>query len=434
MPNALRKDIQTVITEEHLEIDSLLQLMRPSSEPFDELLDAFEIAGKFTLITTRDLALIFKGVQTFQEIVPEARKTVLAAPLAGLAAPKVVNDNQFLPLRVVASEYTSEDFDLRPTQPYDELIDLLNLVNFCEFEYDTPTDLSNQMRKMCSVFISPVLEQKLTPELLVETSQVQSNVIENHIFLKKFSEQLCSALFSARNETNRIKCQLASLSVILARHMIVPTLREKYPLDFMLKDSRFFESVGRRTSRLGLLAENERLLKKTLFLDFLDEVEFKKVSGHKYHKIFAHFCQANSRVAQELSVQRRRILSRAAATFQWVRCGHPVSYNLYVALRALHPLTIFEEHAVTLAIAMSGNPEVAVFMDLADSFLTDARVAEVIMNEHERELVYYLRKAMITLGKSEIVTFPMLRIDGLNDPSSPAPPPRPGNIGGSKSS
>jgi hypothetical protein len=200
MPNALRKDIQTVITEERLEIDSLLQLMRLSSEPFDELLDAFEIAGKFTLVTTRDLALIFKGVQAFQEVVPIARKTILAAPLAGLAAPKVVNDSQFLPLRVLISEYQSDDFDLKPTQPYDEVTDLLNLVNFCEFEYDTPSDLSSQMRKMCSVFISPVLEQRLTPELLVEPSQVQSNVIENPIFLKRFSKSCAPLCFPPGTE------------------------------------------------------------------------------------------------------------------------------------------------------------------------------------------------------------------------------------------
>jgi hypothetical protein len=205
--------------------------------------------------------------------------------------------------------------------------------------------------------------------------------------------------------------------------MILPALREKYPLDFILKDGRFFESVVKRTSGLGLIAENERLLKKTLFLEFLDELEFKKASVDKYHEIFAQFCQANSRVAHELSVQRLRVLSRAAATFQWVRCGHPVSYNLYVVLKALHPLTIFEEHAIPLAIAMSGNPEVAAFVDFANSFLTDARVSNVIMNEHERELMDSLRRAIATLGETEIVTVPALEVDVLNRPKNSAPPP-----------
>jgi hypothetical protein len=91
----------------------------------------------------------------------------------------------------------------------------------------------------------------------------------------------------------------------------------------------------------------------------------------------------------------------------------------------MHPLTIFEEHAVTLAIAMSGNPEVAALADFADNFLTDARVAEVIMNEHERELMHSLRKAIVALGRSEVLTAPTLEVDLLNGWNGPAPPPRP---------
>jgi hypothetical protein len=414
LPSALRRDIQPLLDDEALEIDSLLEAMRPTSEPLDDLKDAFEITGRLTLVTTRDLALLFKAVKRYQEFVPESKRKILGAPLAGIMEPKVITDSQFLQVRMMASEGRIEEISLKPTQPYDELADLLNVVDFAPMQYASPDELQHEIATMCSAFISPMLEQKLTSELLVDTGDVQAAVIDNHIALKKFSERLCSALFAAENEKDRLRGQLATLFQILARSNIVPALVELYPLDFIVREEDVFaptEAYGRiianvsaRISCLGLTSENEHIVRRTFFLEFVDHIdmacEFQRmIKIDRIPARFAQFCQSNSQAVTELTVQRVKILSRAATTFQWIRCAHSISYNLDVALKALHPLTIFPRSAVALAIAMSGNSEVPAFVAFVSKYLKDDRIASVIMTDHEKRLIRTLQDAALTLGK-----------------------------------
>jgi hypothetical protein len=191
-------------------------------------------------------------------------------------------------------------------------------------------------------------------------------------------------------------------------------LVELYPFDFIAREEdilapteaygRIIANVSQRISVLGLTPENEHIVRRTFFLDFVDHIdaacEFQKII--KIDKVparFAHFCQSNAQAVTELSVQRVKILSRAATTFQWIRCAHSISSNLNIALKALHPLTIFPSSAVSLAIAMSGNPEVPAFVAFVTKYLQDERIASVIMTEHEKSLIKTFITASQALGR-----------------------------------
>jgi hypothetical protein len=420
MQNPLRRDIQALLSPETIELDSLFEAMRPTSEPLDDLVDAFEIAGRYTLVTTRDLFLLYRGVQHFQDFVSDDKKKILQQTLVGIMEPKIISDNQFLQLRVVVSEGPANEIDIKQTQPHDDLTDLLNLLNFSNLEYETPAQLQMYIGTMCSAFISPVLQQKITPDLLTNTAQVQSNVIGNHITLKKFSERLCSALFSARNESDRLRPQLNGLFAILARNSIVPALVEQYPYDFMVRNedllnpkdayARIVANVTRRISSLNLTPENEHVVRKTFFMDFVDRIDIrfdfqKMIKIDRLPQKFAQFCQANSKAMRAISSERMKVMSRTATTLQWIRTIHPISYNLWVALQALHPLSIFRaggESAIPLAIAMSGNAEVASFVFFVMKYLRNPCITSVIMTNHEQKLINALRRAITVLMQDDV--------------------------------
>jgi hypothetical protein len=358
------------------------------------------------------LLLLFRGTHGFQQHVPDEKRRILAGPLAGVMEPKVVNDTQFLSVRVAISEGHGNDIELKSTQPYDELVDLLNVLNFSELEYETPADLQRHILHTCSAFVSPLLVQKLTPELLTETAEVQENVVGNHVMLKRFSERVCSALFAARNEGARLESQLNSLFEILARSAIVPSLIEQYPLDFIVKEENIFQpdeassriiwNVTCRIDSFEMTEESEQIVKKTFFLDFLDRIDRafdfqKRIKTDRFPHYFGRFCQQNSQVATQLSPQRLRVLSRSAKAFQWVRCVHPISYNLYVALKALHPLSIFTENAAAMALAMSGNGDVPGFVHFINKYMRESRLENIILSEPEKALIANLRKAQISV-------------------------------------
>jgi hypothetical protein len=226
---------------------------------------------------------------------------------------------------------------------------------------------------------------------------VQSNVIGNHITLKNFSERLCSA----RNESGRLRGQLNGLFAILARNSIVPALVEQYPYDFMVRKddlldpngayARIVANVTRRISSLNLTPENEHVVRKSFFMDFVDRIDIrfdfqKMIKIDRLPQKFAQFCQANSKAMRAVSSERLKVMSRTAATLQWIRTIHPISYNLWVALRALHPLSIFRgggESVMPFTIAMSGNAEVASFVFFVTKYLHNPRIANVIMTDRE---------------------------------------------------
>jgi hypothetical protein len=175
--------------------------------------------------------------------------------------------------------------------------------------------------------------------------------------------------------------------------------------------ARILEKVARRIDGLGLTKENDLVVKRTFLLDFVDQIDVtfdiqKRVRANQFREASVEFCRQNARITQELSVQRVKVLSRAAETFQWVRSVHPISYNLYVALKALHPLAAFEQPPIALAIAMSNNPEVPAFVEFLNTYLMPSPIADVIMTEAEKQLLADLAEAsqLLTVDFRQVVT------------------------------
>jgi hypothetical protein len=71
----------------------------------------------------------------------------------------------------------------------------------------------------------------------------------------------------------------------------------------------------------------------------------------------------------------------------------------------LHPLAIFRaggEAAIPLAIAMSGNAEIASFVFFVMKYLRDPCIVSVIMTDHEQNLIDAMRKAVTLLTQDDV--------------------------------
>jgi hypothetical protein len=423
MPTGLQRDLEKILQEERLELDSFFEALRPTSQPPDGVDDAFEISGRLTALTTRDLYLVFKGAQRFQDFVPEDRKKTLARHLAGIMLPKTVTDRDFLELRIMPVETTISEIVMKPTQPYDDLVDLLTFVDPHALNYTTPVELHHQILTMCSPFISPTLEQKLTPALFMNTAGIEEVIIENRVAMKKFEERLGRALFATRNESARLRVQLASLLEILARTHLVPALTELYPLDFMVRGEDLFDpqaaygrliaNVSHRITSLKLTADNQSLVRRAFFLDFVDKIDVcfdfqKMIVTDRSTEKFSTFCQDNSQAVQSLTEGKTAVLGRSATIFQGVRRTHSISYNLCVALKAIRPLTIIPPIGVAMAVAMSGNGHVSGFVYFVMKYLRDERIVSVIMTDEESNFIDRLCRAISMIdglqAKPRVVT------------------------------
>jgi hypothetical protein len=328
--------------------------------------------------------------------------------------PKIVNDRDFFPMRVIDGDGNADEIEIQPTQPYDELVNLLNFVDTSGLDYSTPVELQRQLPMLCTAFMAPMLAQRLTPELLMQTEAPERLAIQNRLYLKPIGERIASGLFASRAEVARLRVQLRSLFDIVVRTQLMPALADAYPLDFMIDGedlfapaeayARLLGHVTHRISALGLTPESDALVTRTFFLDFVDQIDVamdfqKTIMSAKLPKRLATFCQAHTAAVDALSERQRVVLGRAAVALHGVRRVHSISYNLRVALRALRPLTILPPATMAIAVAMSGNPDIAGFADFINRYLRDDAILAVILLPEEQDLIARLRSAVQTVDR-----------------------------------
>jgi hypothetical protein len=168
---------------------------------------------------------------------------------------------------------------------------------------------------------------------------------------------------------------------------------------------RILGRVSYRILSLGLTPESHALVRRTFFLDFVDRIDVamdfqKTIKSDKFPKRLATFCQAHTRAVDVLSERQRAVLGRAAIALQGVRRAHSISYNLRVALKAVRPLIVLSPIAIAIAVAMSGNPDIAGFADFLNRYLRDEDIIAVILTPEEQELLGRFKIAVQTVDGS----------------------------------
>jgi hypothetical protein len=169
---------------------------------------------------------------------------------------------------------------------------------------------------------------------------------------------------------------------------------------------RIIQKVGRRIRELKLPPDNEHIVRRAFFLDFIDQIDIagdfqKLVKVGVVQEKLSGLCHMNSQAVLQLTLQKRELISRAATAFQWVHSRNTISYNLSMAIHAINLLAMFPNTAIMMAVAMSGNAEVPSFVSFARRYLRDPKVKDVIMTQHEQALIERLKQAIDAVKRLE---------------------------------
>ncbi|OHT10326.1 hypothetical protein TRFO_20463 [Tritrichomonas foetus] len=408
LPNLLDDEISELVFKSNIKIGPFIEKLELKREIDNSLTTAMSMSDCTSLITSRDLTLIYSAVFLFSKYCDKNTDEGLTQLLTGISIPKNVNDHDFIQIKSIKSTSSLNQVKMLSTAPYDEIIDIFNSIDLSQINYSTPEELQKQIFMLCSIYLKSQTKQKITTDILTSTNQILANVTQNHQMLKSLSNDLSSALFVITNEKEKYQRQYSFQINILIRKFIIPTLIDHYPNDFLYdhKDifspcdsyNRLIDTVTKRINSLRITPENELRLKKSFFLDFIDQIDVafsfqSKIKTEQTSLRLSEFLIMNSQCVTCLSPQKQKIISAAAVQFQFIKNVHKISFNLLMALKAASIISMLPDNAITIAIAMSGNVDIFGFMYFTNSYFKDERIANVLMTKKEQELLNKIRKS-----------------------------------------
>lgn len=412
LPTLLSEETRFLIKEMKFEIEEFIDSMKLKTQINESVTKAIKYAGCMTLITSRDLSLIYKYTDFFKKCITKSNKKEesekICSILNGIDPPAKNNDSEYFQLRVSSTENRFEHEKSLPTAPYDEIIDLINTINLSDIQFETAEELQQQLFRFCSFQLNSSIKQKITTEVLSNTKQAIFNIRTNHNKLVELSDSLSSALFVISNEIKKFEDQYSLIINVVIKRMIIPALIDQYPCEFLFNHrdifspcnsyDRLIETVNKRIGYLNVTKENEARLNKSFFEDFIDQIDIAfnfqlKVKTDQVSNLLAKFVKMNSGILSSVGNQRQKLIKRASNHFQFIKTYYKISFNLRMALSATNLISLLPDDALLLAIAMSENPAIFSFIYFTNSYLKDERIANVILTPDEKILLNKLRKA-----------------------------------------
>ncbi|OHT11605.1 hypothetical protein TRFO_18861 [Tritrichomonas foetus] len=404
----LSSDMKDMVKESNIDIERLIdKISNPHSLFNNKIDDAVEMSGRVTLITPRSLSILHKLLTDFQSIVEESNIPVLTNYLCGISEPKNPKDDlQYIQLRVSLNDSSLMNTKIQNTQPYDEIVEIINLIDLGNESYNSAEELQQILFTNCR--ISEVQKQLLSIENLKNYESALQKIFDNKRNLSSLNEKLASTLFITQNEIDISNSNLEYLTNFLINEHLFLSLTGFYPSTLAIIHNDIFSpksiyvslvhTTTKFVSSLNLNQENSYLLQKKIFLDFLDQIDLafefqKKVKTDKMPMILSEFCQMNTHLAVELSPQKQRNLSKAAIKFQYIKPNNRVSYNLQLLLDALKNLESFSDDAIMLTISISGNIHIFGFVYFMNSYIHDSVLSNLIFTENENRLLEKMRKS-----------------------------------------
>lgn len=412
LPTLLSEETQFIIKSMNYNIDSFIDSLKSRTKIDESITQAVKYAGCVTLITSRDLSLIYRYTEFFIKYInkdnmnQETEKTCKI--LNGIDIPNKDSDDQYIMLRTSSFENQSETEKPLPIAPYDEIIDLINTIDLSKIPFETADELQQQLFNYCTLYLKPSMKQRITTDVLNNTKQVLLNIQENHQKQRKLSDSFSSALFVISNEIKKYDDHYSNVINIVLKRMIIPALIDQYPCDFLFnhKDifspcssyDRLIETVDKRIYSLNVSKENETRLIKSFFEDFIDQIDIafnfqKKVKVNQISNLIQKFLKMNLNALSSVGNQRQKLIKRSSQLFKCILSSHKISFNLSMALSATNLISLLPDDALLLAIAISENPEIFGFIYFTNSYLKDERIANVILTQEEKQLLNKLRKS-----------------------------------------
>ena len=389
-------------------VDELINKLCVTDERSDGVSDAVEIAERTSVFTPRDLTILYSITNDFiQNGSPDTMKKLTDA-ITGLDKPCNDVDNQFLLVRPWKSDSILQALNLKKTGGFDEFVDITNAIDMENMAFNNEDELGEATVKFTSFFtnITQKLRLQINSHKFIDSSSALESITFNRREMENLGDRLSSGLFFITDEIRKHQVQKSRLSLSCIKSKLLPTLIEKYPLDFSYNDNDLFsptksynaliENVTKRVESLKLPDEYSFYVKKSFFLNFFDKIDESFHFQEKAKVIhiavkLADFCQRHSMDMQKLAGHSKELVTRAAESFQEIRVTQKVSSNLRAVLNAMSLLRWTTDLSVEIAIAMSGNVDVFAFSFFIGGYFKNDNITNLILSNEDKANINRLR-------------------------------------------
>lgn len=397
-------EITITLVKSPIEVDTLIHKLIINRPMNQEIADGMNLVDTFTVETPRDLGLLYKIVKEYHNM-SEVKDEQIAHILSGLVEPLTMSDQTFLCFRSYAREDPmSIQIKLTYTQQYNELINLLNIIDLTHIHYNSADDLIKILDTYSPYPIPIIVRQMLRPELVNNLDDIIVRLREDSRKTHMISKILASSLFILQNEHDKLTTQLNFLCSILMKRFILPYLHEHdyYPFDFLYEIKNMFSALSsydqliskasQRIRQLQISAENEKKLKKIIIMDFIDQIDLScefqlKVQKDDALQVLSKYLINNYSVENGLSSHFSKMMNNSALLLQFVKSSNRISANLYIVLTVMRSLSAFSEEQLMLTIAISSNPEIFGFIYFIRSYFRKEEMKKVVLNPEEMILL-----------------------------------------------
>lgn len=410
LPTVLSDETILLADAANINTDRFINLIKQHSDSDGSLTEAMKYANCSTLVTSRDLSLVYRFLDFFMQFKEgdtEESKS-LDRYLSGISLPIADTDTEYLQLRISILETALDKIKMLPTAPFDEVIDIINTVDITKMEFSTPEELQTDIYRYCQVYLKPGLSQKITIDALNQTEKIIQNIQNNHAKLKDLSNSIASALFVILQQLEKYQEQYEFIINIVMKKKMIPSLIAQYPRDFLYNHqdlfsaensiNRLITTANNRMALLKVTKENEARLMKSFFEIFIDQIDIAfnfqfKVKTNQILSLLRRFLELNSKIISNLHGQKQKLIRRSSSLFQNIHEFQKISTNLAMALSAVSIISQFPDDMLLVAIAQSDNPAIFSFVYFTNKYLNDERIAHVMLTEADKVLIDKLRKA-----------------------------------------
>lgn len=413
LPTPLYKEIKQFLKEDSIIDDFLNSIINKDNidntndDNNNGLTIGLQTSKSSTYFTPRDFSLMYMAIKLFQNNCEPNLPSHFLNMTKSLEKPlQYSNDQQFISIDLTEKVSMLTQIDRNLTDPINNFIDILNLIDLSKFDFSTPEELKSIILDYgdCFLDVSQTCQILSRTDFLTGDIEMLNHVKEMRLKVSENSDKLYQGLIFVSRENEEKKSQKENLSTILANRIVVPLLTERYPIEFQFGPndlllvratySRFLKSISELISPLNLKAEYQFLIKRCFLFIYIDQidiaVEFQKKLNLKQGSKPLENYKKNPETLRKLNSLTEHIselVNFAATLFQKVKASQKISENIVLVIRAMKVLEPFDDDLVKIAVSLALNPEVFGFSNFSKIYLIKEEVIKYIFDEEELKLL-----------------------------------------------
>jgi hypothetical protein len=373
-PSRLHAQVEPLMTDSgRASLTAFLsRLIEGDPIPPSPLTEVVQLTGCRTLMTSRDLCLIWQATQDFAEIADQETVGNLRRLLGNFGPPQIIEDDKYIPIATWNFVSTKTKVHLQDTRQFEEVLEALNLLDFSTVHFSTSEDFIDKLLGFASPFLHVTQRLRISfqPDLLLHHMDILNAFRSNRESVHSHGQILSSYLYHALARTADDRYQLNHIRSLYIAGIALPSLFERSPPDFGYRATdlppdprviiRLRKSISAYLSSLGLSPSGFSAVSAAFYAEFVDRIgaavleldcsALEHLSGR-----FAAFCTANRDFAAGAGEAQLTLISDAALLLQRIGGGGSVCGSLRVIAAVLGRLKRSPDLGVALAIAMSGN-------------------------------------------------------------------------------